>query len=282
MTIIEQEQTTIKRLDDFFSGRRASGNMHIADIKLDNHNARNFDLPDNKLGLAELKADIAQNGVLVPVLVRFDKQTKTAYLVDGERRFRAVKELNDEGHDPEILIPVIRTEATTPVEVLEQSVSANIGKPFEPWELGTAYRKFIKFGWNNAMIAERFGKTERFVHDAIELSQAPKDVLIALSKQEITPMAALRALKHGDEKATETVKQVVEAAKAKGSKGPAKATYQKRNQFVKVPVKLAYDLVRTLNKYDDTDLIRFHAQLEALLPEKAAVRGKAAKDLDTF
>jgi len=53
-----------------------------------------FDPPQ----LAELKKNIAQHGVLVPITVFQPKGQSKYSILDGERRYRCVVELNREGH----------------------------------------------------------------------------------------------------------------------------------------------------------------------------------------
>jgi hypothetical protein len=66
-----------------------------ADIKPSTHNPRRlFDPAD----LLELKTNIAEHGVLVPLTVFQTKGQKTFSILDGERRFRCVADLTKEGH----------------------------------------------------------------------------------------------------------------------------------------------------------------------------------------
>jgi|ERR1700733_2298468 len=48
--------------------------------------------------LAELKKNIAEHGVLVPITVYQPKGQKKFSILDGERRFRCVRDLDSEGH----------------------------------------------------------------------------------------------------------------------------------------------------------------------------------------
>jgi hypothetical protein len=65
------------------------------DIKPSTHNPRRlFDPAD----LLELKTNIAEHGVLVPLTVFQTKGQKTFSILDGERRFRCVADLTKEGH----------------------------------------------------------------------------------------------------------------------------------------------------------------------------------------
>jgi ParB-like chromosome segregation protein Spo0J len=72
-----------------------------------NHNPRNFDTPEMRKRLKEIKASIAASGVLTPLSIRFDKAENRAVLLDGETRLRACLELQAEGIDIK-LIPCIQ------------------------------------------------------------------------------------------------------------------------------------------------------------------------------
>jgi len=65
------------------------------DIKPSPNNPRMLFDPDQ---LAELKKNIAEHGVLVPITVYQPKGQKKFSILDGERRFRCVRELASEGH----------------------------------------------------------------------------------------------------------------------------------------------------------------------------------------
>jgi ParB/RepB/Spo0J family partition protein len=187
-------------------------------------NYRNFNLPQNKEHVQELKASIKVNGVLNPLWVRFDTETKMPVLVAGESRLRAVKELLAEGLEIKG-VPCIQKKGNAE-EILVQSLQENTGKPPSKWEVGAAYQRLVNFGWTVEMIAERMGQTKRYVEEALELKDAPSHVKKLLSEAAVTPSHYLATFrKHGD-KATmilETqVKQAKEVAEKKAAEKKAK------------------------------------------------------------
>src|SRR5579863_2454467 len=66
-----------------------------SEIKASTHNPR---LLFDPAGLLELKKNIGEHGVLVPITVFQTKGQKTYSILDGERRLRCVAELTQEGH----------------------------------------------------------------------------------------------------------------------------------------------------------------------------------------
>jgi ParB/RepB/Spo0J family partition protein len=171
--------------------------------------------------LDELKRSIAQIGVQMPLLVRFDVpsagEKKTAILVDGECRLRAVLELIAEGMEIRS-IPVIQVEGKSETERLILSITANTGKPLSKWELGDAFRRLLRFGWSEADVSKKTGYNARFVAEAVELADAPEEIKHLLSEQAVTPSLALATLRTNGSEATAILKARVEAAKSSGQK----------------------------------------------------------------
>ena len=96
------------------------------------HNPRNFSLPENRAHLDELKASIAEHGVLAPLWVRWEASTKQPVLVDGETRLRATLELIAEGVDIKS-VPTIQVSAANEADRLVLALTANTGKPLSQW-----------------------------------------------------------------------------------------------------------------------------------------------------
>jgi len=185
------------------------------------HNPRNYSLPENRAHLDELKRSIAQIGVQIPLLVRFDVpspgEKKTAILLDGECRLRAVLELIAEGMEIRS-VPVIQVEGKSETERLLLAITANTGKPLSKWELGDAFRRLLRFGWSESDVSKKTGYNARFVCEAVELADAPEEIKHLLSEQAVTPSLALATLRTNGSEATAILKARVEAAKSSGQK----------------------------------------------------------------
>jgi hypothetical protein len=71
----------------------------LIDIEED-FNPRNFDLPENQESPEDLalEASISEVGLIQPLIVRFNRETGRATLVDGERRLRSIRRLIAKGH----------------------------------------------------------------------------------------------------------------------------------------------------------------------------------------
>jgi ParB-like chromosome segregation protein Spo0J len=183
----------------------------------DGMNPRDYALPENRAHLDWLKANIKENGTLNPLLVRYDPALKAAVLVDGECRLRANLELIAEGIEI-MSVPTIQVPGNNQAERLLTAVTANTGKPLSKWELGAAFLRFRKFGWDDESISKRSGYSQRFITEAIELSDAPQEVKELLSDHAVTPALALSELRTNGAGAVDKLRERANAAKEKGDK----------------------------------------------------------------
>lgn len=182
------------------------------------HNPRDYRLPENREHLDELKANIKVNGYLpeFPITVRFDTTTGKVFVVDGECRLTACNELIAEGHPIES-IPTIQDKSKTPEERLIHAMIGNTGKPLSKWELGSAFKRLVNYGWSEEKIAQRMGYKERFVKEALELNDAPEAIKHLLSEQAVTPSLVLHELRtQPTDEAVTAIREKVVQARANG------------------------------------------------------------------
>ena len=209
------------------------------------HNPRDYRLPENRAHLDELKANIKENGVLVPLLVRFDAPTGSVFLVDGECRLTACNELIQEGVPIES-VPTVQVKAGNEAERLIMALTANTGKPLSKWEIGGAFRRLKGYGWDEEKIAQRLGYSLRFVNESLELEDAPEEVKHLLSEQAVTPSLVLSELRSKPtEEAVTAIRQKVVEARASGQK-IARKTQEDRVPTSKQLLKLISALVQSV------------------------------------
>jgi ParB-like chromosome segregation protein Spo0J len=185
-------------------------------------NPRNYSLPENREHIDKLKRSISEIGLIQPLIVRFNRETGRATVVDGESRLRSIMELIAEGHSvlSEADIPCFPAPQGSNDESsrLLAAITSNTGKPLSKWELGTAFQRLFNFGLSPEKIAGRTGYTERFIGEAIELADAPEEIKILLSAAAVTPSLALATLRTNGSEATAILKARVEVAKVNGQK----------------------------------------------------------------
>jgi len=185
----------ITRLRDLKSGVRDLIMIEPAIIKIEHgHNPRDYTLPENREHLDTLKESIREHGVKSPLWVRFDAGSKSAILVDGECRLKATLELIDEGVQI-LTVPVVQVESGDEASRLVLALTANTGKPLSKLEHGAAFRKLQSYGWDDERIAANACMKPRYIRESIELAQSPQAVKEMVSSGDVTPAAALKAVR---------------------------------------------------------------------------------------
>lgn len=110
--------------------------------------------------IAELAEQIKEQGVLNPITVipfKTEDGTEKYRLVDGERRFRAVTKLLNDGVDIPRVPALFASKQLSEEDLLVQQIIRNQGKPFNEYEYGVAFKKFVDMGMKNADIAKKLG-----------------------------------------------------------------------------------------------------------------------------
>ncbi|MCC6349483.1 MAG: ParB/RepB/Spo0J family partition protein [Candidatus Eisenbacteria bacterium] len=119
--------------------------------------------------LDDLAANIRVHGVLVPLLVRSRPDQTGLEIVDGERRYRAAQ-LAGNVHE----LPVVERDLEDD-QVLEiQLLSAIQRQALTPLEEARGYRRLIdsnRAKYSAAYIADRIGRSEKYVVDRMRLAQ---------------------------------------------------------------------------------------------------------------
>ena len=128
-------------------------------------------------GLAE---SIRQKGVLEPILVRTTPEGRNVELVAGERRVRAARAAGLKE------IPAVVRDLTDQ-EVLEIQVVENIQRDdLTPLEEAEGYARLAKTGYDVAHIAEKIGRSVKYVYDRMKLTDLVKEAKELLDAGTIT------------------------------------------------------------------------------------------------
>lgn len=133
--------------------------------------------------IAELAASIKQHGLLQPITVR--PKDGLYEIVMGERRYRAMKSNNAE------VIPCIVREMTDE-EALDAMITENLQrKDVDPIEEAFAFGQLLKTGKTIEQIADRFGKSKRFIQERIKLDNLLPELKSWVTKEWMTIGAAM-------------------------------------------------------------------------------------------
>ena len=143
--------------------------------------------PADPVAEAEMKASIAAHGLLENLVVRIDgpADAGTWAVVAGGRRLAAMKALAEDGTiDPDHPVPCL--VATDPDNAGELSLAENVVRiAMAPADQVVAFTKLADAGLSVAVIAARFGTTERLVEQRLRLGGVAPDLLDAYRADEI-------------------------------------------------------------------------------------------------
>ncbi len=137
--------------------------------------------------LQELKASIAERGLVQPITVRrFDGRYQ---LIAGERRLRAVRELGLP------TIPAYVLDVQSDEEMLELSIIENIHREdLNPLEVARGYQRLIdECNLTQEEVAQKVGKDRSTVANFLRLLKLPRRIQESLASGELS-MGHARAL----------------------------------------------------------------------------------------
>ena len=147
--------------------------------------------------IAELAASIKQHGLLQPITVR--PKDGIYEIVMGERRFRAWKENMAQNPDFPKEIPCIVREMNDE-EALDAMITENLQrKDVDPIEEAFAFGQLLKTGKTIEQIADRFGKSKRFIQERIKLDNLLPELKQFVTKEWMTIGAAMHICKLTEE-----------------------------------------------------------------------------------
>jgi len=176
--------------------------------------------------LDELARQIAENGQCVPGKVRPSEDGKSAILVDGHRRYKAIQ-LANEKHGAKIETFLCTTEekgANEESRIVDMFMY-NTGKALTLLEQAEVVVRLQKYGWAIAKIAKTIGKHKDYIDKLLVLNGSTHSLREAVRKGSVSPTAALMLAGAAAAK-QESVLEKIQTATAttpKGNKSKAKA-----------------------------------------------------------
>lgn len=183
------------------------------------------DNPRTTFDLAEmeaLKASIAENGLIQPIILRRAPGTRSFHIVAGERRFRACKELGWK------TVPaIVRPDGQNPdTGNLSAALVENLQREdLNPVDEARALSRLAQVAGSATAAAKMVGRaaSERTVRSKISLLKLPGEILAHVAAGTIPPTRAAEIAHHLAEH-PEAAEAAVEAAS--GSKDPGKSALQ--------------------------------------------------------
>jgi ParB/RepB/Spo0J family partition protein len=177
--------------------------------------------------LEELARQITENGQCVPGKVRPSEDGKSAILVDGHRRYKAIQ-LANEKHGAKIDTFLCTTEekgANEESRIVDMFMY-NTGKALTLLEQAEVIVRLQKYGWAISKIAKTIGKPKDYIDKLLVLNGSTHSLREAVRKESISPTAALMlagATAAKQESVLEKVRTATIQTTPKGNKSKAKA-----------------------------------------------------------
>jgi len=166
-------------------------------------------------GEQDLTNSIRENGVFQPL--RVYKEDKNYIIIDGERRFRAIRAGQDNGVLSKVLqVPVIVMPKPKKAEALITTLLSNDGKPLLPLEEAYAYKRLKDEKMTEDQIAKKLGRSTNHVINRLKLVDATPETKKALKEGKIGTTVATEILRKA--KSVKEEKELVKEATS-GPKG---------------------------------------------------------------
>ena len=154
-----------------------------------------------------------RNGAIFPPLDVFVEEGHI-FIVDGHHRHAATLQNIAQGF--EIKSSEVRHFRGNDADRVAHMLNSASGLALTPLQLAIQYRKLVGFGWTEAQIANRRGKSVQHVKDMIQLAEADSDVHQAVNAGLVSGTAALKMVKQHGSKAGAVIQEGLEQAKAEG------------------------------------------------------------------
>ena len=168
---------------------------------------------DFETGKEDLENDILVNPVHTPLRVYSNKNG--IFLIDGERRLRAVMSLISKGHDIKTVPCFKERDTMTEGDALILAYSCNNSKPFLPIEEAGLFRRLLNFGWTLKEVSTKTGRSETHINNRMLLLDAVPELRDMVDKKEIGCSLAQGIVKNakGDAEAQREMTQKVASGK---------------------------------------------------------------------
>jgi ParB family chromosome partitioning protein len=138
------------------------------------------------------------------------------YITDGHSRHAAVAKAIARGAKIERIPVITHPPGTSPEDLVASLVTANSGRPLQPFEVATVCKRLMGYGLDEKTVAQRLGYTVPYVKDLLGLLAAPKAVREMVTKGEVSATLATKVIKEHGSKAAKVLKDAASAAKAAG------------------------------------------------------------------
>ncbi len=124
-------------------------------------------------------------------------QGDRAVVVDGHCRLAAVKIAVAEGAEIKGVPCTQEPKGTSEADRTLSLMTANSGRSLQPLEEAAAVMRLISFGWSEAEIARKRGKSRQWVNNLLTLNAAPEPIRQAVINGEVSATQATKLTREG-------------------------------------------------------------------------------------
>jgi ParB family chromosome partitioning protein len=223
--------------------------------------------------IEELANSILEMGLQVPLMAKKVRGSDKYELVDGHRRFTAVKYLLDKGHDIPY-VDIIPFNGNEEDRVLAMITTGTGQKSLTEMEQAEAIKRLINFHYKPEEIAKKIGKSIPHVYNLIALSKVSKKIKEVIGSGDISGTTVVQIVRQTDDEREqyEMITKAVDEAKKQGKK---KATAKNVSGLkTKTPVQKLNELVKHL---DDNEIS--NEKVELLVELVANLKDSSVEEL---
>lgn len=196
-------------------------------IRLDrDYNIRDLHTPEAVAGIEELALSIQESGLRVPLLVRKDDDREEIVLVQGHRRWTAIMLLRKRGVPFAAVECLAESKKRSPEDRTLDLFLSNDGVPLTEMEKAEAIARLLSYGWKEAQIALKLGKSASYVSHLKALKEMPERVQEQVRQGEVAAATALKLVREeGPEQAATIIEEAAaEISEAKHGESPSRSS----------------------------------------------------------
>jgi len=151
-------------------------------------------------------------------VVKGDDGANLVYITDGHSRHAAVLKAIEQGAAIETIPVIVHPAGTSAEDLTVALVTANSGKPLNPFEIATVCKRLQGYGHDDKAIAAKLGYTVPYVKNLFTLLSASKQVRDMVTSGKVSASLAVATVKKSGKDAAKVLKDGLAAAEAKGKK----------------------------------------------------------------
>jgi ParB-like nuclease domain./KorB domain. len=195
-------------LKDIFSSKDYFYHIPLEHIKID----PDFNVRTDFGDILSLAKDIASNGLTHALTVRLAEDEKSVYIVDGERRFKAISYINDnkllENGMLDVKCSMEDKGSNEQTRIIRMFSTGANSKPLTELEQAqVVFRLLSVHHLKITTIAESIGRPQTYVNHLLDLHSTPTNIKEAVQEKKMSPTAAIKLSKAPKEKRDEVLKR---------------------------------------------------------------------------